>query len=1400
MNQLYATYRFQFHKDFTFSDFEKILPYLQRLGVGTVYASPVFEAVPGSTHGYDGLNPHNINPEIGTLEQLRNISGQLKKEGIRWLQDIVPNHMAYDPRNPWLLDVLEKGPQSVYAPFFDVAWTSPLFKGRIMVPFLGATLDEVLQNGELTIAWEDQRFVFKYYDTAWPLQPLSYATVLTAGDRKRPEALEQLLSQLPKTEDPQAYAQAWNETRQQLEGLQKNETVNAFVTSCLETVNADKEILRQIEAQQSYRLCHWQETDSRINYRRFFTVNGLICLNIQDPAVFDQYHRLVRELVEEGLFQGLRIDHIDGLYDPTGYLQRLREMAGEDVPIVVEKILEPGESLPAEWPIEGNTGYDFLSLVNNLFTLKESEPAFTRFYRNLVKDKRSIHQQLHDKKAHILHQHMAGELDNLFQLFLELNLVEKRVFASIRREELKEAIGEFLIQCPVYRYYGRSFPLPDEEAAAIGDILNRVRRSNHDIRRSVDILEDILIKKPAEGNEDMNARITRFYQRCMQFTGPLMAKGVEDTLMYTYQRFIGHNEVGDSPEAFGMSVEEFHAAMTERQQRWPHSLNGTSTHDTKRGEDVRARLNVLTDLSEEWLQTVTEWRETNASLKKENAPDANDEYFIYQTLVGAHPFPGEDPDNFPARMEAYLEKALREGKLRSDWARPDEAYETAAKAFSTALLDNKKPFRKGFEAWLKRIADHGIVNSLSQVALKFTCPGIPDVYQGCELWDLSLVDPDNRRPVDYAKRSAWLEELEEHPAAESLWNDRYSGRIKLWLTHSLFRLRRQFPDLFTSGEYLPLEVEGAYRNHVIAYARRYRQQLLVVVLPLHTALLSKEQGKDIREIDWKDTAVLLPEGVGAEWEHLVEGTTDTHTRAFPVQHLFRSLPLALLRGRKVRNERGAGLLMHISSLPSAYGIGDLGPEAYQFADFLARSRQKYWQLLPLNPTEEGQGHSPYSSISSRAGNVLFISPDLLVDDGLLQASDLRHAALPAEGRVNYPEAERVKSALFEKAWKAFRDGSASFLQKDFQAFRQKEKEWLDDFALYALLKERNGGKPWYEWEEDLKLRKPASLERIAAEGEETLDKIKWLQFLFARQWQALRSYCNDRDIRLIGDLPFYVSYDSADVWAHRHLFALDEEGARTGLAGVPPDSFSADGQLWGMPVFNWEALKEEGYAWWIARLRKNIELFDIVRLDHFRAFAAYWEVPAGESTARNGTWKEGPGAPFFTAVKEQLGELPFVAEDLGEIDAPVYQLRDAFGLPGMKVLQFAFGGDMPRSVHIPHNHEPNFLVYTGTHDNNTTRGWFSRDADDTTRAHLEAYVGRPVSAAEVHIVFARMAYGSVASIAILPLQDVLNLDERARMNTPASGQDNWAWRLLPGQLTGIAQGNLRKWTRMYNRE
>ncbi|MBD2704023.1 malto-oligosyltrehalose synthase [Spirosoma sp. BT702] len=926
MNNPVATYRIQFHKEFTFSQFERIIPYLDKLGIRTIYASPILGSVAGSQHGYDVVNPERINPEIGTQAQLTRIHKQLSERGIGWIQDIVPNHMAFDPSNGWLMDVLEKGERSIFNCFFDIDWTSPVYEGRLMVPFLGNPLEEVIQNGELAVAWQDKRLVMTYYDTAYPIHLRSYTSFLQATEDKSSKAIQRLMEQLPELDqvnDATTYSLRSQEWQLKLAELLNDAEAKSYLRACLKTVNTDSALLQQVLDEQVYRLCFHGETDWQINYRRFFTVNSLICLNIQNPVVFEHAHEHTKNLLKTGVIQGLRVDHIDGLHDPSRYLEQLREMAGEDAYIVVEKILEAGEALPSNWPIQGETGYQFLAQVNNLFTQTGSQQKFTQFYTKLLGEKQVISRELHDKKAYILDEHMRGELANLTRLFQELNLIEEKELAALPDDTLKGAIREFLIQCPVYRYYGNCLPLEKSETDAIQAILERVRTRKPSLKPAADLLEDVLLTKPLAGDGDYNSRALRFYQRCMQFTGPLMAKGVEDTLMYTYTRFIGHDEVGDSPEFFGLNVKDFHQHMLDRLTNWPLSLNATSTHDTKRGEDVRSRLNVLTDLADEWFTEVEAWQQLARDLKKKNvpgmdgtegdAPDVNDEYFIYQTLVGAYPMPtvnssgdsersaflpGQDEQNFAERLGEYLQKALREAKRNSTYTEPNEAYEEATKAFARQLLEQKKPFWERFEPFCRRITDLGIINSLAQVILKFTCPGVPDVYQGCEGWDLSLVDPDNRRPVDYDQRQGWLEELTGRDTVDQwddLWKHRYDSRIKLWLVHILLNERKLQADLFANGHYVPLQIEGRYKQNVLSFARRYQRDWYVVAVPLGIAQLCQEQKTDVVSLNWGNTRIVLPDKAPVQWWHRLIDVAGSAENGILLTDLFTFLPLAIIK-------------------------------------------------------------------------------------------------------------------------------------------------------------------------------------------------------------------------------------------------------------------------------------------------------------------------------------------------------------------------------------------------------------------------------------------------------------------------------------------------------------------------
>ncbi|MBO0937219.1 malto-oligosyltrehalose synthase [Fibrella sp. HMF5335] len=920
-----ATYRVQLHENFTFADLEKRLSYLHKLGITTLYASPTLAATPGSTHGYDGIDPQRINPEIGTVAQLRSISQGLKAQGMGWLQDIVPNHLAYHPANPWITDVLEKGHGSLYAGYFDIPGTNELMSGTLMAPFLGKPLMAILEAGELKVAYKHQRLVLAYYDTHFPLAPHTYATVLRTADT--PPALAQWLDQIEGLYAPDpthplrsftaksavdAYGQQpvtdavttaanpsvqWDSARLELAGLMEdNEVVRTFAEGRLAQISQSLDDLHALAEAQHYRLCDGDETRRRINFRRFFTVNGLICLAVERPEVFTQVHSLIQELVDDGTFQGLRVDHVDGLFDPAGYLASLRKAMGDEPYIVVEKILEPGEELPQNWPIQGTSGYEYLALVNNLLTDPQGEAPFTEFYEKLTQTNTPLHDQIRSRKAYILYHDMGGELANLLKFFHDQQLVLPEELAEVNPTMLMLAIGELLVQCPVYRYYGNQFPLDEDEAANLRALLADVRNRAVELGKPADLLEKIWLNNPQTADDEYNARALRFYQRCMQFTGPLMAKGVEDTLLYTYFRFIAHNEVGDSPEAFGMNQAQFHAAMQDRQAHWPLALNGTSTHDTKRGEDVRARLNVLTAMGDEWTQTAQRWLDQTALLRPDNMPDVNDAYFILQTVVGAYPYAEgstawADEENFSKRLRDYVTKALQEAKRNTNWVNPNKAYMDAAHAYIDGILAKNGPIWSELADFLARIAPFGIINSLAQVLLKFTTPGVPDVYQGCELFDLSLVDPDNRRAVNYDLREQLLAEVNDagaHPM--TLWNTRTTGQIKLWLTHKLLTERRANPDFWANAAYVPLTVSGKLSEHVLAFARQHNGLQYITVVPLHLPRLTRENPL---AVDWQNTHVSLPGG--GSWTDVMTGKTGVGAELSLSELFSASLPMALVR-------------------------------------------------------------------------------------------------------------------------------------------------------------------------------------------------------------------------------------------------------------------------------------------------------------------------------------------------------------------------------------------------------------------------------------------------------------------------------------------------------------------------
>lgn len=499
------------------------------------------------------------------------------------------------------------------------------------------------------------------------------------------------------------------------------------------------------------------------------------------------------------------------------------------------------------------------------------------------------------------------------------------------------------------------------------------------------------------------------------------------------------------------------------------------------------------------------------------------------------------------------------------------------------------------------------------------------------------------------------------------------------------------------------------------------------------------------------------------------------------------------------DKRSSGVLLHITSLPSSYGIGDMGPEAYKFADLLVEAGQRYWQILPLNPTEVGTGNSPYSSHSAFAGNPLLLSPELLVEEGLVEQKDLDTKLTFKENKVEYEKVTKYKKGIWMHAYANYKSRPNKELQQEFEDFQKEHKDWLQDYSHYVVFKEHFENKSWVEWDDDIKNRKKKAMQDLAEKLAENIEREEFLQFLFYRQWERLKAYCEEKEIFFIGDMPFYVSHDSADVWAHPKIFKLDKAGKPVAVSGVPPDFFSETGQLWGTPVFDWKELKKNDYDWWLLRISHNLRLFTLLRLDHFRAMSAYWEVPAGEDTAMNGKWVESPGSEILSLVKKKHPDMPIIAEDLGEIDQPVRDLMQEFDLPGMRLLLFAFEDELAfESSFLPHNHIANCIVYTGTHDNVTTRAWFE-SAKAANKKRMAEYTDHDITKTNVHEVLGRLAYQSVAQLAVLPVQDILGLGKEGIMNKPSTGSGNWEWRLKEGQFTSNEAIELKQLMVLYDR-
>ncbi len=1390
-----SVYRLQFHKGFSFRDAEDILPYLHLSGIKTIYASPVFQAVKGSMHGYDITNPLRLNSEIGGMESFDSLIKELHERNMGWLQDFVPNHMAYSTENPWIYDLLKKGKQSKFYSFFDIITDHPDedLRDRIMLPFFGEAVDILIKKQEISVKIDENGFKLCYYDDEYPVSDQAYPVLFSFGPASEmPEIVREILGrQKPLEISPRDQENFYN--------LYQQENPNAnFISECLAEVNTDPSRMKELMANLAYIPVYWKDTEKRINFRRFFTINGLICLNIQDEHVFRVYHEFADSLLKTKHFDGLRIDHIDGLADPTAYLEALRNLVGDEAYLIVEKILEEDEKLPDKWPVQGSTGYDFLAMVNNLLSNKKQGENLFSFYRNWSDESIEPHDFFHDKKRYILYNRLKGELEILNY---QCRQIPSPAIHQVDSRNLEKAIAEFMIYFPVYKMYNVPSEFTKEDKERIKRIFREAIINNKNNEHALLELQALFLLSQTE-DENTISETDAFFRRCMQFTGPLMAKGIEDTAFYSYIPFIAYNEVGDNPAYFGITTSSFHKLMEERHQKSPMALNTTSTHDTKRGEDARARLNVLSDISQKWREVTRHWETINVSLKSEinfqPVPSSNDEYFIYQTLCAHLPMEGKIDEDFKTRLEEYLVKAFREAKVNSSWSEPDTDYENKTLEFLQKILSTENDFLHSYLSFVKEIIPHGIINSVTQLILKNTVPGIPDTFQGCETWNLSFVDPDNRRPVDYKNLSGTLEILisdyskDAEKFTERLWENTLNGFIKQWVTYLTLQERVKNPDMFLKGAYIGLKIKGEYKDHIISFLRKYGNDYLLIVLPLNTATLPENH-------DWKNTRVKLPRISPPKWENRFTKETLETGGTLMVKDIFNKMPFGMLRGRKAEPVRKAGILMHVSSLPGLYGIGDFGPVAMEFIDFLNQTGQSYWQVLPLNQSDRLTSYSPYSSYSAFAGNTLFTDPLHLSRMGLVDESEVEKYQKKSENQVDYPHAEEAKNYYLEKAYLNFRDSEDAEIKKEFNEFQNKEKYWLYDFALFLSLKRKFDLQPWNEWPEEYRNRNRSVLESFAREHQEEIQKIIFKQFIFSEQWALIREYANEKGIEIFGDIPIYIDYDSADVWSHQEFFRLKGDNSMEAVAGVPPDYFNENGQLWGMPLFNWMEMKKDGYSWWINRIRKNLEWFDLIRLDHFRGFSAYWEVPADAEVALHGKWVKGPANDLFDVIKEEFPDMPFVAEDLGQIDQDVYDLRDHYKLPGMRVLQFGFEENMPYLQHTPLTFTYNSIAYTGTHDNNTMKGWYRKEADKATLKRFKKYTGKKLKEKNCHKEMIRVTYSSVAKISIIPIQDWLGLDEKSRMNFPSTTEGNWLWKLKEGQLSKKLEKKIRDMVRTFGR-
>jgi len=971
-----AFYRLQLHKNFSFQQAAAIIPYLSRLGVSHCYVSPFLTARPGSSHGYDIIDHSTINPEIGSREEFEGFLAVLEQEGMALILDIVPNHMGIGSDNQWWMDVLENGEASKYARFFDINWLplQPDLAGRLLLPVLGDYYGKILEDGQLTLHFDDTSgsFSILYYEHRFPVSPRSCPPLLSydlsrlekrlGEDHYSFQEFEQLIQALGNLPARGEMSMELKHVRHRNKEVskrtlarlcRKNSEIKQFIEENVILFNGvpgrpeSFDLLHALLEQQPYRLAFWRVAADEINYRRFFDINDLAALRMEEIEVFRETHKLILDLVATGRLDGLRIDHPDGLYDPHEYFCRLQAFAaGEDedayfrcsrdschpdsVPlyVVVEKILADFEHLPKTWPISGTTGYDFSNLLNGLFVNSAAEKPMTACYHQFIGERIDCGRLLYDCKKLIIRSSMAGELNVLAGLLYRLAQSNRRT-RDFTFNSLRDGLIEVICFFPVYRTYISQDIIADRDAQFIKWALAKAQSKKHlDEINVFGFIKSILLLE-TEGDDSLKKGYLDFVRKFQQYTGPVMAKGLEDTFFYRYNRLLSLNEVGGNPMNFGGTVAAFHQANQSRWRYWPHSMLNTSTHDSKRNEDVRARMNVLTEITDQWQRRVKRWSMQNRSHKTKvdnsPAPSKNDEYAFYQNLLGAWPVVHLDEQEFEGfidRLKQVVLKTSREGKTHTSWTNTNIPYEQALLHFVDGCLGAPgKPssvFLKDFLLFQEDISWFGMLNSLSQVFLKLVAPGIPDIYQGNESWRFCLVDPDNRRPVDFDKRQAMLFALLDRMQMEEnglkvlqqeLLADLSDGRAKMYVTMQTLKLRKSWSDVFTEGGYLPLEVTGAKREHICAFARKKNGRMIVAVAPrFYRTLMAGQRDVPLSDTVWYDTEIQLPEDcIGVELQNIFSGEKEQcfaptgKPPSLSVGQLLQFWPVALLQGEFSQN-------------------------------------------------------------------------------------------------------------------------------------------------------------------------------------------------------------------------------------------------------------------------------------------------------------------------------------------------------------------------------------------------------------------------------------------------------------------------------------------------------------------